>query len=118
MTRPRILRCLSGILIAVSLLMAPLGGHADQPDFEETGVLAALSVTCLDLDGGNDSGLDHDAASCPVCPFGCFGGCALVCSLGGVDLSFWQMSGHGKDRSDRFLTFTLNAVKARSPPAA
>ena len=98
--------------------MAPLSGLADQPDFEETGVLAALSVSCLDLDGGNDSGLDHDAASCPACPFGCFSDCALACSLASVDLSFWQTSDHGGDRSDRYLTFTLNTVKARSPPAA
>lgn len=118
MTCPRVLRCLLGILVTASLLMAPLGGHADQADPETTGVLAALSATCLDFDDGNDSSFDHDTAACHACPSGCFGSCALACSSASVDLSLWKTSDHGTDWSERYLAFAMNAVKARSPPAA
>lgn|GEM_PF-3725834 len=118
MTCPRVLRCLLGILVAASLLMAPLGGHAGQPDSEITDVLAALSATCLDFDDGNDSGFNHDTAACHACPSGCFGVCALACSSASVDLSLWKTSDHGKNSSERYWAFALNAVKARSPPTA
>jgi hypothetical protein len=118
MTSSRTLRCLMGILVAASLLMAPLGGHADQPAPETTGVLAALSATCLDLDGGSDDGLEHDATACHACPFGCFGSSALACASTGMALSYGKSREHVGDRPDRTLATNLNTVKARSPPAA